>query len=74
MLASDSRARLPSRLVWTRFGITDRTLDRWLNNDELRFPRPLLINKRRYFILEEIEAWERAQAKTSRRPRTTAAA
>jgi hypothetical protein len=46
-----------------RFGITDRTLDRWLAKAELKFPRPLVINRRRYFFLNEIEEWERAQAR-----------
>lgn len=59
---SEQRARLPARLVWTRFNVTDRTLDRWLSKPELNFPRPMIINRRRYFFLDEIEQWERAQA------------
>ena len=63
MLSSKNRTRLPSRQVWSRYGVTDRTLDRWLDNAQLNFPRPLVINRRRYFFLDEIEEWERAQAK-----------
>jgi predicted DNA-binding transcriptional regulator AlpA len=72
--AHQQRMRLPARQVWARFGITDRTLDRWLADENLKFPRPLIINRRRYFFLDEIEAWERVQAKNSKRSRTTAAA
>lgn len=57
------RVRLPARLVWTRFGVTDRTLDRWLIDPKLAFPRPILIRGRRYFFLDEIEQWERGQAR-----------
>jgi predicted DNA-binding transcriptional regulator AlpA len=58
----DACARLPARKVWERFGITDRTLDRWLSKPELEFPGPIIINKRRYFVLSEIVAWERKHA------------
>lgn len=63
MLTSEQRTRLPARLVWTRFGVTDRTLDRWLIDPLLGFPRPMMIKGRRYFFLDEIEEWERAQAR-----------
>lgn len=54
--------RLPAPKVCKRFGVTGRTLDRWLANEDLKFPRPLVINKRRYFDETEIIAWERARA------------
>ena len=54
--------RLPAPKVCRRFGVTGRTLDRWLANENLQFPRPLVINNRRYFDEAEIIAWERARA------------
>jgi hypothetical protein len=57
------RIRLPSRKVWNRFGVCDRTLDRWVAGPALKFPRPMLIRGRRYFFLDEIEEWERGQAR-----------
>jgi predicted DNA-binding transcriptional regulator AlpA len=54
---------LPARMVFDRYDIVDRTLDRWLLQPDLEFPRPVIINKRRYFRRQEIEAWERARAK-----------
>jgi len=63
MSISEQRTRLPARMVWTRFGVTDRTLDRWVADARLNFPRPMFINGRRYFFLDEIEGWERAQAR-----------
>ena len=67
------RTRLPARMVWTRFCVTDRTLDRWLADPKLKFPRPMLIKTRRYFFLDEIEEWERAQARMSFRAAADAA-
>ena len=45
-----------------RFGISPRTFERWLLNQELRFPRPIYILRRRYWELAEIENWERHMA------------
>jgi hypothetical protein len=56
---------LPARAVWERFGICDRTLDRWLESAALAFPRPIVIRKRRYWHLAALEAWERARAPLS---------
>jgi predicted DNA-binding transcriptional regulator AlpA len=50
-----------------RYGISDMTIWRWLNNPVLNFPKPLIVNRRRYWRHAEIEAWERAQA-ASRSP------
>jgi predicted DNA-binding transcriptional regulator AlpA len=49
---------LPSKAVTARFDISRRTLDRWMRDVTLVFPRPLVINRRLYFSLSEIEAWE----------------
>jgi len=56
------RRLLPAKQVTVRYGIVGRTLDRWLADDALRFPHPLIINKRRYFDEVELEAWERSRA------------
>jgi predicted DNA-binding transcriptional regulator AlpA len=53
---------LPSKKVWERYGMTDRTLDRWVADPAMGFPQPLLINKRRYFSEAELVAWERRRA------------
>jgi len=43
-------------------GVSDMTLHRWLKNDNLEFPRPTYIGKRRFFREAEISAWIEAQA------------
>jgi predicted DNA-binding transcriptional regulator AlpA len=53
---------LPTKKVWERYGVTDRTIDRWLNDPAMDFPRPLKINGRRYFNELQLIAWERRRA------------
>jgi predicted DNA-binding transcriptional regulator AlpA len=38
-------------------GISDMTLWRWLNDDNLDFPRPIYIGKRRYWKEADVIAW-----------------
>jgi predicted DNA-binding transcriptional regulator AlpA len=54
---------ISARKVQERFAIADRTLDKWLINKSLNFPRPVYINKRKYFRMCEIFEWERQQAR-----------
>jgi hypothetical protein len=58
-------------------------LDRWIANPRLGFPKPVVINKRRYFREQQLKAWEITRATTksvawmihkkSARPTTAAA-
>lgn len=42
-------------------GISDMTLHRWLNRDDLNFPRPIYIGNRRYWREADVIAWLEAQ-------------
>ncbi|MER8516089.1 helix-turn-helix domain-containing protein [Mesorhizobium sp. M1060] len=48
--------------VLARFQITDMTLWRWLQDEKLGFPRPLVINRRRLFLKSALVEWERTRA------------
>jgi len=51
---------LTSLQVRARYGgVSDMALWRWLRNPKLGFPRPIKINGRNYWRLDELEAWER---------------
>ncbi len=42
-------------------GISDMTLWRWMHDERMGFPKPVVINRRRYFRLTDIEAFEKRQ-------------
>ena len=54
---------LPARKTQQRYDVADRTLDRWLSDPGLNFPRPVVINRRRYFRIRELQEWERQRAR-----------
>lgn len=43
-------------------GISDMSLWRWLADPELEFPRPIVINRRRYWREADMLAWLEARA------------
>jgi predicted DNA-binding transcriptional regulator AlpA len=45
--------------VANRFGRTVATIENWLKCDEMEFPRPKFIRRRRYFSSRELAQWER---------------
>ncbi|MFC3118185.1 helix-turn-helix transcriptional regulator [Jhaorihella thermophila] len=42
-------------------GVSDMTLWRWLHHDDLNFPRPIYIGRRRYWREADVIAWLEAQ-------------
>jgi predicted DNA-binding transcriptional regulator AlpA len=55
-----------TRQVCTRYGgerpLCARTIDRWIIDPKLEFPKPTMINGRRYWRLRELRDWERQRA------------
>jgi hypothetical protein len=53
---------LTSQQVRHRYGdVSDMSLWRWLHDGKIGFPRPIIINRRRYWHLRDLEAWERVR-------------
>jgi predicted DNA-binding transcriptional regulator AlpA len=59
---SDTEKYLTARQVLARYNVSQMSLHRWLKNPDLAFPRPLYINRRRFFREADIIAWERRRA------------
>jgi predicted DNA-binding transcriptional regulator AlpA len=54
---------LPAKQVRARYGnVSDMALWRWLQDEQLNFPKPLMINGRRYWKLSDLGQWEAVQA------------
>ncbi len=60
------KRKLPDRVVCERYGIVSRTLSRWDANTDLNFPRPIIINGRKYRDEAELDTWDREQATKGR--------
>ncbi len=63
--ASLRRVLLPQPLVEERYHLSAMSLWRWVQDEALGFPMPLVIRNRNYFWLDELEAWERRMATES---------
>jgi predicted DNA-binding transcriptional regulator AlpA len=60
---NQSDVMLTARQVRTRYGgVSDMALWRWLRDERLAFPQPIVINSRRYWKLSDLAQWELAQA------------
>jgi predicted DNA-binding transcriptional regulator AlpA len=62
----DTKQYITRKKILERFGgISVMTLWRWERDERLAFPKPTSINRRKYYDLAEIEAWERKRASAS---------
>jgi hypothetical protein len=58
-----SRRLIPDSEVCRRYGVVPYTLWRWDHQKpELGFPKPVLINKRKYRIVEELDKFDAQRA------------
>jgi hypothetical protein len=54
---------LTAKQVRTRYGnVSDMAIWRWLRDERLAFPQPIIINARRYWRLSDLAQWELVQA------------
>ncbi|OWY18248.1 hypothetical protein B6V73_00055 [Thioclava sp. JM3] len=58
---------VPAAEVCAKFGVVEMTLRRWLNDPRVDFPRPIRINRRRYWRLADLNMFieRRAQRDTN---------
>jgi hypothetical protein len=58
--------RLATAAVADRYGVGIRTIDRWLERPDLNFPKPDVVNNRRYWWLSRLRTWDRARSHENR--------
>jgi predicted DNA-binding transcriptional regulator AlpA len=74
MSATENPKLIPDPQVARDLGITLRTLFRWdTEHPELKFPKPVYINGRKYRRADQLAAWDREQAPASIGPQTKGA-
>jgi predicted DNA-binding transcriptional regulator AlpA len=64
--------KLTTRMLCERYGIVDRTVDRWTESGIL--PKPMRINNVRYWDEAEVEQRERERMSAAHQPETNDAA
>jgi hypothetical protein len=52
---------IPNHKLPARYGVSDRTIDRWKNDPEMAFPDGVEINGRWYYPEEKLIEWERSR-------------
>jgi predicted DNA-binding transcriptional regulator AlpA len=58
------RARLLTiRDLISHYRVTDRTVDRWLMDPDLNFPKPFKVRSRRYWYADAIDEFDAKQAR-----------
>ena len=62
MSEKSSESFLPARAVKLRYGVSDMSLWRWLRDQRLGFPAPIIINRHRFWRESDLVAWERQRA------------
>lgn len=56
---------VPAQKVCLRYGVTFRTISRWLVHPNVQFPKPIYLNGRRYWIEADLQEWEAVKSPTS---------
>ncbi|MCO6422240.1 hypothetical protein FB008_102210 [Sinorhizobium medicae] len=56
---------LTSAQVMSRYSISEMTLFRWQKSEKLGFPQPMVVNRRKFFKVDDLTAWERERARVS---------
>lgn len=51
--------------VKARYQISEMTMWRWEKNEDLNFPQPMVVGRRKYFKEEDLTAWERDRVKVT---------
>jgi len=52
----------PSGKVAARYGVHRTTLNRWLKNEAMGFPKPDRVRGRLYWDEDKLDAWDQARA------------
>ena len=64
-----NNARIPMRDVAARYRVHVRTIERWIEDQDLGFPKPIYIRRRRYIKAGDLKAWEELQPIGSEGPK-----
>jgi predicted DNA-binding transcriptional regulator AlpA len=56
---------IPKPALAREFGVSSRTVSRWMADPSLSFPRPIRLRNRLYFARLALEEWKTARVRAS---------
>lgn len=62
---ADLGSLVPKPNLARELGVSSRTVSRWLDDQTIEFPRPIVIRGRNYFGRAEIETWKSRRLRTA---------
>jgi predicted DNA-binding transcriptional regulator AlpA len=65
IINADVGALIPKPNLARELGVCPRTLSRWLTDESVDFPKPVIIRGRNYFHRAAVEAWKAARLRAS---------
>lgn len=63
--SSEVGALIPKPNLARELGVSSRTLSRWLQDEEVNFPKPIVLRGRNYFDRNGVEAWKSTRLRAS---------
>lgn len=51
----------PSKVVRERYGVSDMSLWRWVRDKKMGFPQPIIINRRKFWDFDDLDAFDERQ-------------
>ena len=70
---TQQKSDLTASMTCRRYSISDMTLWRWQHDDKPNFPKPIVINRRRYWDEDELVFWERRRVGLNHNSKSVAA-
>ena len=53
---------LQANKVWRRYGVSFMTINRWMADERIAFPRPVYLGRLRFWKIRDLEEWEANKA------------
>jgi hypothetical protein len=66
---AEPEQHLPTTAVARRYNVTPRSVDRWVDDPDLGFPKPVIMNKRKYWSIRALVDYDRKVATAVNAPR-----
>jgi predicted DNA-binding transcriptional regulator AlpA len=64
-VGAESGSLIPKPNLARELGVSSRTLSRWLDDESIGFPKPIVIRQRNYFDRASVDGWKADRLRAS---------